>query len=256
MYPATVSEFRLDTYEITIGRFRAFVEEGKGTQADPPVRDAGAHPKIPESGWNADWNSELTADRSALKVALRCESSHWTDFPEQNERRPMTCMTWFEAFAFCIWDDGRLPTEAEWNYAAAGGAEQRLYPWGESIDASKAAYNCLGDGDDAAECSMQDFLPVGSKSPDGDAKWGMADMAGNAGELVLDINQQAFPTPCNDCAQLEGSTPNRVVRGGTAWTSKIYIATDARYCHRRSISRKSTQQKLLRWRTLREESAG
>ncbi|WP_437628010.1 formylglycine-generating enzyme family protein [Sorangium sp. So ce1151] len=227
MYPATVSGFRLDIYEITVGRFRAFVEEGKGTQADPPVSDAGAHPKIRESGWNSDWNSELTADKSALKVALRCEYSHWTDFPEQNERRPMTCMTWFEAFAFCIWDGGRLPTEAEWNYAAAGGAEQRLYPWGESIDASKAAYNCLGDGDDAAGCSMQDFLPVGSKSPDGDARWGMADMAGNAGELVLDVSQLGLPNPCNDCARLEGNTDNRVVRGGTAWTSGLYVATDA-----------------------------
>ncbi|WP_437572826.1 formylglycine-generating enzyme family protein [Sorangium sp. So ce542] len=226
-YPATVSGVRLDIYEITVGRFRAFVEAGKGTQADPPLPDAGAHPKIRESGWNSAWNSELTADKAAMKVALRCPDAFWTDFPEQNENHPMTCMTWFEAFAFCIWDGGRLPTEAEWNYAAAGGAEQRLYPWGTSIDPSKAAYSCHGNGDGAEKCGMDDFLPVGSKSPDGDARWGMADMAGNAGELVLDVFELGFPTPCHDCARLKANTERRVVRGGTAWTDALYVATDA-----------------------------
>ncbi|WP_437932642.1 SUMF1/EgtB/PvdO family nonheme iron enzyme [Sorangium sp. So ce291] len=226
MYPATVSGFRLDTYEITVGRFRAFVEAGKGTQADPPARDAGAHPKIRESGWNSDWNRELTPDNAAMKVALRCPDAIWTDFPEQNEHHPMTCMTWFEAFAFCIWDGGRLPTETEWNYAAAGGAEQRAYPWGATIDASRAAYGCLGNGDEAVKCSMEDFLPVGSRAPAGNAKWGMADMAGNAGELVLDVYQLGFPVPCRDCARLEGNTENRVFRGGTAWTDGLYVATD------------------------------
>src|SRR5689334_21712444 len=52
-YPATVSDFYLDKYEITVGRFRAFVNAGMGTQASPPADGAGAHPKIPGSGWSS-----------------------------------------------------------------------------------------------------------------------------------------------------------------------------------------------------------
>ncbi|WP_199693487.1 hypothetical protein [Sorangium cellulosum] len=56
---AVVSSFRLDTYEITVGRFLEFVEAGKGTQADPPEDNAGDHPALPESGWRSGWNGRL-----------------------------------------------------------------------------------------------------------------------------------------------------------------------------------------------------
>ncbi|WP_438024028.1 hypothetical protein [Sorangium sp. So ce233] len=56
---AVVSSFRLDTYEITVGRFLEFVEAGRGTQADPPEDNAGDHPALPESGWRSAWNELL-----------------------------------------------------------------------------------------------------------------------------------------------------------------------------------------------------
>ncbi|MFH0900408.1 MAG: hypothetical protein V2A73_07245, partial [Pseudomonadota bacterium] len=90
-YPATVSDFRLDRHEITVGRFRQFVEAGMGTQARPPAAGAGAHPLIPGSGWDASWNVSLPADTAALKTAVKCVSTFrtWTDTAGANESLPM-----------------------------------------------------------------------------------------------------------------------------------------------------------------------
>ena len=107
-YPATVSPFVLDKYEVTVGRFRAFVEAGQGTQASPPGAGSGAHPKLAGSGWDSGWNTSLVADTSALKAAFKCSATYqtWTDTPGTNENKPMNCVSWYEAMAFCIWDGG------------------------------------------------------------------------------------------------------------------------------------------------------
>jgi formylglycine-generating enzyme required for sulfatase activity len=139
----------------------------------------------------------------------------WTDAPGTQENLPIGCLNWRLAFAFCIWDGGRLPTEAEWNYAAAGGTEQRIYPWGDTepgFDASRAAFNCYYDGTICSgSCCLASIAPVGSIAA-GNGRWGHADLAGNLQEWNLD-SSGGYPVPCNDCASL-ASTATRVIRGG------------------------------------------
>jgi sulfatase modifying factor 1 len=214
-FPATVVDFYLDKYEVTVGRFRQFVEAGMGTQVNPPAAGAGAHPLIAGSGWDSAWNTELPADTAALKSEMVCDSVYfphsetWTDTTGGNERMPMNCLDWYTAFAFCAWDGGRLPTEVEWDYAASGGSEQRYYPWSSpasstTINESYAVY-CTGS------CSGP--LNVGSKSPKGDGKWGQSDLAGNLGEWTLD-GLADYPVPCENCAVLARTNSGDSVRGG------------------------------------------
>jgi len=236
-FPAMISTFRFDRYEITVGRFRAFVQAGQGTQDTPPAAAAGEHPNLTGSGWNASWGAKLVATTAALVAAVKCDAvfQTWTDAPAGNETRPINCITWYEAMAFCIWDGGFLASEAEWNYAAAGGAEQRAYPWSSpasslSIDDTRTSYldggSCVGDGMPA--CTLTDLIAVGTK-PAGDGLWTHADLAGNVQEWGFDYGN-AYQLPCVDCASLDVADV-RVVRGGNFRTA----ATSARTGRRGSL---------------------
>ncbi len=219
-HPATISDFRLDTYEVTVGRFRQFVSAGQGTQAHPPGAGAGARTLggvANQGGWDPTWNASLPVDTAALIATLNCSAQFqsWTDTAGANESLPIECLTWFDAMAFCIWDGGFLPTEAEWNYAAAGGSEQRAYPW--SVPANSLTIDCSYSNfyTGTAQCVNPPngaVNRVGSESPKGDGKWGQADLSGNVWEWTLDW-VAAFADPCNDCADLTPAT-YRQIRGG------------------------------------------
>ena len=220
-YPATVADFYLDKYEITLGRYRQFVKAGMGTQANPPTTGAGRNPLIAGSGWNSAWNTNLAANTVGLEAV---NYGNWTDTAGSNESMPVNCLDWYTAFAFCAWDGGRLPTEAEWNYAASGGSEQRYYPWSSpatstTIDDSYAVYY---DGS---------TKNVGSKSPKGDGKWGQSDLAGNVWEWTLDC-YSTYPMPCNNCAELGGmDASDWVFRGGN-----YYVGHDLRSAYRNNYN--------------------
>jgi formylglycine-generating enzyme required for sulfatase activity len=236
-YPARVADFLLDKYEITVGRFRKFVA---AYPASKPRAGAGAHPLINGSGWNTAWDSALPADQASLMTRLRCapsSSATWTDTAGGGETRPVNCLSWYLAFAFCAWDGGRLPTELEWNYAAAGGGEQRLYPWGGSppslANTDLAIWNCRYSTSDptcptTAYCctGTMNIASVGSAVA-GNGRWGHADLAGNLSEWVLDW-YEAYPNSCTNCATLAGGS-SRSVRGGAFVSNgESFIRTSAR----------------------------
>jgi formylglycine-generating enzyme required for sulfatase activity len=158
---ATVSSFRLDKYDVTVGRFRQFVNAW-GTGWRPAV-GSGKHTHVNggkglvntclsgyEPGWSSvpsgvgtqmpfdDFVAPTTANLTSCSggnlttdlqfVPYSCNT--WTDTPGTQESQPIVCVNWYEAYAFCIWDGGFLPSEAEWENAAAGGSESARVPLG------------------------------------------------------------------------------------------------------------------------------
>jgi sulfatase modifying factor 1 len=240
--PASVAGFRLDAYEVTVGRFRNFVN-AVVTQSWRPDAGAGTHTHVHgglgladavdggppyESGWDPNWNAQVTSSEFDWSTNLQCdlEYSTWTPSSDTNEKLPINCVNWYEAYAFCIWDEGFLPSEAEWTFAAAGGGDRRLYPWGSaSPSASQAIYGCSYMVSDAGFCmGLQNIAPVGLTT--GMGKWGQWDLAGNMGEWTLDW-YSSYETPCLDCAALTGGL-RRVTRGGAFDSSLPALRTTAR----------------------------
>ena len=153
----------------------------------------------------------------------------------ETDRHPVNCVDWNQARAYCEWkDDGRLPTEAEWEYAARG-SEGRAYPWGNAAPDSRRANLCgseciaalralrLAEGV-APIARWRDAwgltAPVGS-FPAGNTPECLQDMGGNVLEWTEDGYDAAAyrHRPAGFTAQQVGSrsTAERVVRGG-AWS--------------------------------------
>jgi formylglycine-generating enzyme required for sulfatase activity len=228
LYPATVSNFRLDNYEVTLGRYRKFVA---AYSQNMTAAGAGKNPNNPsDPGWNTAWNAHLPADASQLHSAcMGTDNVIWTATPgtAAQESVPINCTTWYEAAAFCIWDGGRLPTEAEWNYAAAGGTAQRNYPWGGAApDCSYANYYDFSASPCTSTPPNNHYARVGSRSPKGDGVWGQSDLAGNAQEWVLDFYSDPYPSNCNNCANFTGT--ERVTRGGFSTSDATQLLTSSR----------------------------
>jgi formylglycine-generating enzyme len=252
--PATVSEFRLDKYLVTVGRFRQFVNAVIPSDGGPgwiPPSGSGKHtylnqgdglsnsasPGTFEPGWLASDKFNIAPTDSNLGPTCNPNFTTWTATPGANEHLPINCVNWYEAYAFCIWDGAFLPSEAEWEYAAAGGSQQRLYPWGAEPPGSQNQYAIYGchypEGSSMCESSpgvpAVEPAPVGD-SPAGRSRWGQVDMAGEVFEWTLDVYNTTYIDPCLNCAYLSASGPQQVLRGSDfALLDTAYLVSSFRY---------------------------
>jgi formylglycine-generating enzyme len=224
---AHVSRFSLDKYAVTVGRFRAFLSAYDAwRRAGNPLAGAGAHPLIADSGWRSDWSLPESATELQSEAGIECSSLTQT-FTAGSAEKPINCVTWLEAFAFCAWDGGRLPTEAEWEAAATGGDEARPFPWGmQEPEPARAAFDCTGDGSAAQDCAVTDILEVGSR-PAGAGRWGHQDLAGNVWQWVLD-SYRAYPAVADDYANVSDAA-YRTIRGSGWYSAASDLRSAIRY---------------------------
>jgi sulfatase modifying factor 1 len=236
-FETTLSTYRLDTYEVTVGRFRQFVietdpfgEDGGVPRGWVPPEGSGKHsylsggkgltnianPGIYETGWQSSWNKNIAATDDNLTIdCLDPDEATWTSAPGSQENFPINCVNWYEAYAFCIWDRGFLPSEAEWAYASAGGSEEREYPWGDTAPGHDSQYEIWGCywPSQVPFCQQKptDIAPVGTAFL-GTGRWGQLDLNGNVDQWVLDTYPVLVEPPesCTNCARL---VPGALFRG-------------------------------------------
>lgn len=157
---------------------------------------------------------------------------------------PVIFVTWDDADAFCRWRGGRLPSEAEWEYAAAYDpvtAQKRLYPWGDGFNGELANFcdvACtLADRDPAFDDGHKDTAPVDSY-PEGRSAFGLYNMAGNVFEWV---NDWYDPTAYSGASDINPMGPaagvTKVMRGGSWLSSAEDLKTTQRDLFEPAVAR-------------------
>ena len=148
-----VDAFYMDKYEVTNAEYKKFVD------ANPQWQKGRIERRFHNGYYLHLWNGN--------------------NYPVGKGDHPVVRVSWYAAMAYARWAGKRLPTEAEWEKAARGGLAGKRYPWGDTIDATKANYLQNVGG----------TTPVGSYPVNG---YGLYDMAGNVWEWCLDEYQAGF----------------------------------------------------------------
>jgi formylglycine-generating enzyme required for sulfatase activity len=144
----------------------------------------------------------------------------------QGDDQPAVCVDWDQAQVFSRWAGGRLPTEAEWEYAARGAGKKWKYPWGDDeATCERAVIEDTSAG--GVGCGRTATWPVCSK-PKGNTPQGLCDMAGNVWEWMQDWYHNSYEGAPPDGSAWENPPGyRRVVRGGS-WNFFAGLARSAR----------------------------
>ena len=209
VHPVTVKGFWMDKHEVTVAEFGRFVKAtGYKTEAEKYGWGGVFDPKVGSwtKGDGADWRFPDGPGKPAQ--------------PEE----PVTQVSHADAAAYARWAKKRLPTEAEWEYAARGGQSGQTYIWGDDLRPKGKTVANWWQGTfperDTGEDGYHGRAPVGKYAPN---RYGLYDMAGNVWEWCADWFGDEYyrQSPATDPAG-PAQGEERVIRGGSWMCSENY----------------------------------